>query len=241
MKFLLSLLALIVFQSTFSQDTLDVSSISEAIDETKRGNFVQLSIWNDKSSNFPEDFFSIPQDKLLALIIDDCSYSELPEKLSDYSNVAYFRYYSSSLGNDYPLKTFPNFLTKWENLWLLEIEGAVFSQIPSLSNLLDLEELSLVKCGLTEFPEGILELTNLKNLTLGCNQIVSIPDEIDQLVNLRTLDMSNDFCLFATPPALSYIPKSLSNLPKLKQFNYGNTEVFEWEFEEFFKTLPKEE
>jgi len=71
---------------------------------------------------------------------------------------------------------------------------------------------------ITEFPESILSLTKLKNLTVTYQEISEIPQKITQLVNLETLELNNNL--------LNVMPSFLSELPKLKYLNLnGNTNL----------------
>ena len=47
--------------------------------------------------------------------------------------------------------------------------------------------LGLDKLGLTQLPPEIGQLSNLQELTLGCNQLTTLPPEIGQLTKLREL------------------------------------------------------
>jgi len=72
---------------------------------------------------------------------------------------------------------------------------------------------------ITEFPESILSLTNLKNLTIAYNEINQIPSGITNLVKLESINFSNNL--------ITEMPSSLSELPKLKYLDIsgnGNLE-----------------
>nr|CBW30232.1 Disease resistance protein (CC-NBS-LRR) [Musa balbisiana] len=58
-----------------------------------------------------------------------------------------------------------------------------------IGNLIHLRYLNVSHSRVTELPESICNLTNLQFLILfGCKQLTQIPQGIDRLVNLRTLD-----------------------------------------------------
>src|SRR6476661_5385478 len=63
---------------------------------------------------------------------------------------------------------------------------------------------------LTEFPDAVLQLTNLKILNVSHNQITSIPEEIGQLSNLTDIYLSNNQ-IASIPDAIG----QLSNLTRL--------------------------
>ena len=51
------------------------------------------------------------------------------------------------------------------------------------------ERLDLSDRGITDFPDEIGQLGNLRKLDLGANQLKSVPESIGQLANLQTLDL----------------------------------------------------
>ncbi len=75
----------------------------------------------------------------------------------------------------------------------------------------DEEKQQILGNKLTEFPDVILQLTNLKILSLRQNQITSIPEAIAQLFNLTQLDLSRNHQITAIPEAIG----QLSNLTEL--------------------------
>src|SRR6476661_2236879 len=60
---------------------------------------------------------------------------------------------------------------------------------------------------LTEFPDAVLQLTNLKILNVSHNQITSIPEEIGQLSNLTDIYLSNN--------QIASIPDAIGQLSNL--------------------------
>jgi len=71
---------------------------------------------------------------------------------------------------------------------------------------------------ITEFPESIISLTNLRNLTVTYQEINEIPQGITQLVKLESLDLNNNL--------LTVMPSFLSELPKLKYLDLnGNANL----------------
>ncbi len=77
--------------------------------------------------------------------------------------------------------------------------------------------LNLSKMGLTEIPESIANLAELKNLSLYNNQIQEIPEIITNLRTLETLDLRNN--------KIREIPDSLSNLTNLTLLNLSNNQI----------------
>ncbi|MEG4006095.1 leucine-rich repeat domain-containing protein [Microcoleus sp. Pol11C1] len=112
-----------------------------------------------------------------------------------------------------------------EKLTQLNLSGLGLEELPpEIDKCTQLETLVLGKWDeekeellgnkLTEFPDAVLQLTNLKILNLSNNEITSIPDAIGKLSNLTQLDLSNN--------QITYIPEvigKLSNLTELYLFN----------------------
>jgi len=90
-----------------------------------------------------------------------------------------------------------------EKLTELDLAGLDLEELPGeIGKCTQLETLRLGKFDgekskwvgnkLTEFPDAVLQLTNLKILNLRDNQITSIPEDIGQLSNLTDLNLSNN-------------------------------------------------
>ena len=106
-----------------------------------------------------------------------------------------------------------------EKLTQLDLSGLGLEELPpEIGKCTQLETLLLGKWleekkawvgnKLTEFPDAVLQLTNLKILNLSRNQITAIPEAIGQLANLTKLDLSGN--------QITKIPEALDQLPNLK-------------------------
>ncbi len=92
---------------------------------------------------------------------------------------------------------------------LSQISDQTPLEVPENFGLLkELKFLSLVSCGLTDFPEEILEITGLLDLYLHKNLIKSLPEDIDKLATLRFFDLRSN--------RLETIPETIENLEKLQ-------------------------
>jgi len=202
----------------FSQKPIAVKSIDRAIEETKKGNTVALSLLDDTAEKFPKKFFKIPKDKLVSLVIDNCNYTEIPKKVSKYQKIIYFRYAWFRF-SDAPITNLPPFLFKLENLEYLIFESKLIGDIPTkVEKLQKLKELSLYGTKLETFPMAVLALENLKKLKLACNLFEEIPSEISKLKNLELLSFDGGGC-GATP--ITKIPASIGELSNLRSISFG--------------------
>ena len=79
------------------------------------------------------------------------------------------------------------------------------------------EKRELVRNKLTEFPDAVLQLTNLKILSLSYNQITSIPDALGQLSHLTFLDLGDN--------QITSIPDALGQLSNLTLVNLSSNQI----------------
>ncbi|CAF2573694.1 unnamed protein product [Rotaria sp. Silwood2] len=68
---------------------------------------------------------------------------------------------------------------------------------PALFGMTLLSTLSIVNCGLETIPEDIVYLSNLIELTLDQNQLVTLPATLGQLPSLTSLSVNNNLRLFS--------------------------------------------
>lgn len=219
-KHLLLLLCFIASLVVHAQKPMPVKSIQSAIEEAKKGNKVLLGLFDDESKEFPKDFFKIPKDKLVGLVLDNCHYTSIPTKLSKYKNIAYFRY-SWFLFSDAPIANVPPVIYKLKNLEHLIFESKIEGDISTkIKHLKKLKEVSFYRSKLKQFPKAVLALKNLKVLKLECNSFETIPEEISKLKSLEKLSFSGGGC-GATP--ISKIPHTIGDLPNLTSISFGYT------------------
>jgi len=94
-----------------------------------------------------------------------------------------------------------------------------------LPRYIDLREISISDCSITEIPLEIYELKNLKSIFIENAPITSIPNDILRLPHLEELYF--DRCLF------SEIPEILSRLPNLKDLHFSRCQIIEIAPEDF--------
>jgi len=202
----------------YAQRPVAVRSIPEALEEVEKGNKISLSLLDDKATQFPEDFFKIPKENIVALIIDGCGYTSIPDKLADYNEISYFRY-SWFRFTEAPISRIPKVVFKLKKLQALVFESKIEGEISEeIGELKDLKLLELYRTKLKEFPKAILKLENLKVLNLSCAEFDEIPEEIYKLKGLTKLTFDGGAC-GATP--INKIPESIGKLSELKSINLG--------------------
>jgi Leucine-rich repeat (LRR) protein len=138
-----------------------------------------------------------------------------------------------------------------EKLTQLDLSGLGLDELPpEIGKCTQLETLLLAKFDeekrewvgnkLTEFPDAVLQLTNLKILNLSWNQITAIPEAIGQLSNLTQLDLlsnqitsipqdlgqlSNLTELYLSWNQITSIPQDLGQLSNLTQLDLSNNQI----------------
>ncbi|MEG4214459.1 COR domain-containing protein [Microcoleus sp. Pol14C6] len=115
-----------------------------------------------------------------------------------------------------------------EKLTELDLAGLELEELPpEIGKCTQLETLVLGKFDwekeewignqLTEFPDVVLQLTNLKILNLSNNQITQIPEEIGQLSNLTQLDFRSN--------QITSIPDAIWQLSHLTKLDLGFNQI----------------
>ena len=115
-----------------------------------------------------------------------------------------------------------------EKLTQLDLSGLDLEELPpEIGKCTQLETLLLGKWDeekeegvgnkLTEFPDVVLQLTNLNILNLSWNQITAIPEAIGQLSNLTQLELSRN--------QITSIPEDLGQLSNLTQLDLGENQI----------------
>jgi internalin A len=115
-----------------------------------------------------------------------------------------------------------------EKLTQLDLSGLDLEELPpEIGKCTQLESLVLgnwdeekrkwVGNKLTEFPEVVLKLTNLKILSIAKNQITSIPEAIGQLSNLTQLDLCRN--------QITQIPEAIGQLSNLTQLSLTTNQI----------------
>jgi Leucine-rich repeat (LRR) protein len=116
-----------------------------------------------------------------------------------------------------------------EKLTQLDLSGLDLEELPpEIGKCTQLETLLLggkfdeqkrewVGNKLSEFPDAVLQLTNLKILNLSWNQITSIPEAIGQLLNLTRLDLDGN--------QITSIPEAIAQLSNLTLLDLSQNQI----------------
>lgn len=100
-------------------------------------------------------------------------------------------------------------VTEWCDLITLDLRNSSITEIPeSIRMLTNIKEIIISNTGLNEIPEYISSLNGLEILNISGTNIESIPDSVVNLVNLEFLLLRNN--------QLNYIPSNINNLTNLK-------------------------
>jgi Leucine-rich repeat (LRR) protein len=92
------------------------------------------------------------------------------------------------------------------------------SELPeSIGELVNLKDLVLYWNKLTTLPESIGNLVNLKNLYLEGNQLTTLPESIGKLINLKELRLTHN--------RLTYLPKSIVNIKNSLDISVNSYEI----------------
>lgn len=123
-----------------------------------------------------------------------------------------------SVKNEYP--TYPKVLN-YDNKKLRELPNDIDKSVVNLS---------LANNKIREFPQGLLNLTNLEFLNLENNKIKSIPDNINKLKNLKYLNLSNN--------KLKSIPSTLVDLKNLKLLDLTGNKIPFTDIANLLRAMP---
>ncbi|XP_064957244.1 putative disease resistance protein RGA3 [Musa acuminata AAA Group] len=112
-------------------------------------------------------------------------------------------------------KDIDDYLKNFVRLRVLHLMGRNIQSLPHyMGNLIHLRYLTVSQSHITELPESICNLTNLQFLILfGCRRLTQIPQGIVRLVNLRALD-----CKGTRLESFPYGIKRLKHLNELQGF-----------------------
>jgi len=108
------------------------------------------------------------------------------------------------------LTSIPKVVFTFKNLKALDISrNSKIDTIPSeISNLKNLEELSVAYCGIKYFSSGLAALKKLKRLNLLLNQLSTLPNDFCELESLVELNLSGNY--------LDSLPECICNLKNLR-------------------------
>jgi len=109
-----------------------------------------------------------------------------------------------------------NFLGELKNLTQLHLAGKYTTLPSSISNLKNLEEVSLFSENLKSIPSSFGNFDKLEKLTIRADNLTSIPEEIGSIINLKELTIDGD---------LNILPESIGGLKKLVTLNLKGNQL----------------
>jgi WD40 repeat protein len=126
--------------------------------------------------------------------------------------------FTFSTDEDTPQKFFPSGLGKLKKLKFLDLgQNAKMNPPCEISELQELETLSISSSQLTDFPTGVCELKKLRSLILDNNSFTSLPCSIGNLTELTELDLSYS--------KLIELPPEIGKLKKLETLTIGGNPI----------------
>ncbi|XP_050136936.1 disease resistance protein RPV1-like isoform X1 [Malus sylvestris] len=138
---------------------------------------------------------------LTSLTLVRCNISEIPSSLTMLSSLKYLNLH----GN--PITSLPESMNNLVKLQTLRVSGCRnLTMLPELPR--SLTSLNLACCNISEIPSALTMLSLLKYLDLDGNPITSLPESMNNLVNLQTLDVTACRNLTMLPE----LPRSLEQL-----------------------------
>ncbi|ELP89675.1 leucine-rich repeat containing protein, putative [Entamoeba invadens IP1] len=194
-----------------------------------------LNLASNRISVFPEK--GINYSHLLKLNLSNNALSQLPSSLFQY--IPHLQHLQLALNN---LVTLPTSLTQLNGLLELNISHNKFAEFPQ--DILKLKKLTnlFATCNyISDLPKNLSLLENLVVLDLGCNNLISA-DQVVQLSNVKSLSLAfnrnltipsnlsllqklEDVSFTGTVPCVQY-PLEIVSVKKMKIFeiSYVNTE-----------------
>ncbi|XP_043786589.1 leucine-rich repeat-containing protein 40-like [Apis laboriosa] len=176
------------------------------------GDFIMLTYLDLSYNNLTE--LPIGMGYLVRLISLDINHNMLKELPPDLTNMRALQKLNASYNN---LEMLPPLgeLRKVETVMLQTNKLTTF---PDMSGCIQLRILHLADNNITEIDMSCLEgVGQLKTLTLGNNQIESIPEEIIKLVYLEIFDLSHN--------KITLIPEYIGLMPNIKQLMIDGNDV----------------
>lgn len=227
---------------------LNCNGLSESMIKEigKLKNLRWLSLDDFKNEIFPEEIASLNLYELHFFPSKDANI-KYPFGLSKNKTL---RYLTARFKNIVPKE-----VTYLINLEKLDLSSGQTKTVPNLGSLINLKELSFSGTEITSIENiGLEKLQSLKGIDLGTNynltnidaisacknleiiecrysKLTKLPDDIDKLTKLQELHLGMN-------KSLTYLPKSIVNLPNIRLINLAITKITE--LPEGFANLPLE-
>jgi Leucine-rich repeat (LRR) protein len=166
------------------------------------------SIYACKMHDMVHDFAqSLMKNECFSVDIDGAAES----KIDSFSRDAR---HSMVVFRNYDTDPLPAIIHSFKKLRSLIVDGhrpsSMNAALPKLiANLSCLRTLKLSRCGIEEVPSNIGKLIHMRHVDLSWNEIRGLPEEMCELYNMLTLDVS--FCL-----KLERLPDNIGRLVKLR-------------------------
>lgn len=219
------------------RDTLvdELALVNAAIASKKNESIVQADVVNEAKIKdlFPdEDFALYIRDELGKMSINDVVTQDELDSITrvhatydgnivDLTGISHLRNLSSLSITPYKATSISNELLNLPYLKSLDLSYFNGTELPDwLTQMVQLEYLWFPGSSLVTLPDDIGALVNLKNIMLNnSTDLISIPESIGQCTALEELHLGNT--------GISTIPDSLGNCANLKNLEVGYTSISE--------------
>ncbi len=193
-----------------------LNAAREHIEDVARGRMEHADAIELKATpvlQLPDVVFEIAH--LKALHLSDCDLRELPHELGNLGMLETLK-----LHDNRRLNALPSTLGQLAKMKHLEIVGSGVRELPSMHGLTNLKHLAIESSPLTSVPRDIGNARELRTLSLAHTYLRDVPASIGNLVKLTELKLHNNVGLTAIPDTIGKLRHlktlDLSHCPQLR-------------------------
>jgi Leucine-rich repeat (LRR) protein len=142
--------------------------------------------------------FVIKNDKISALLLEDCNLEEFPEKITNLIGLEYL-----SLENN-QIEQLPGSITNLKKLKEFRISNNRFHEFPNiLFKVSSLEKLWMVGNNLNEISNEIIVMKSLTHFSFGGNEVIAFPEALCHMKHIRSLGVGGPIEIL--PPSIEFL------------------------------------
>lgn len=152
--------------------------------------------------------FLIKDDKISALLLEDCSFEEFPEIITNLIDLEYL-----SLKNN-QIEQLTDSITNLKKLKDLNLSNNKFREFPKiLFKLTSLQELWMVGNDLVEIPNEIILMKSLTRFSFFGNKVKSFPEALCYMKKIKSLGVGGPIEIL--PPSIEFLYEGRDSRNKL--------------------------